>query len=470
MEKQSTLQLFDVCGGGNLYQTLSAKLKSAFGERFHSHSVDRLSDAARDACLTNLGLRKHVVVLLVVDESQLPRVGDFIKAIKRRNDETDVIVITEDCVAGEMSHLLSLGASDFMVPPIDVETIVARIERILTVASRQDDATHSLKTRVGLKMLVGQAASFLAETRKIPLLASCDGRVLISGETGTGKEVFARAIHYLSPRMRHPFVPVSCGAIPVELLENELFGHDKGAFTGANTDKPGLIREAENGTLFLDEVDALPLLAQTKLLRFLQEGEYRPLGASKSFQTDVRVIAASNANLTQAVKEGRLRQDLYYRLNIILINLPPLRDRREDIPILAAHFVDKYAHEFRRSVRGLTEAAMQKLMLHDWPGNIRELENIIERAVVLSEKEYIDCDEIMPPDNDVTVEVQSFQESKAQMITKFERSYIRDLMMVYRGNITHAARAAKKNRRAFWELMRKHNIDVSSFRTTADPE
>src|SRR5207249_5891134 len=184
------------------------------------------------------------------------------------------------------------GASDFITPPFNVAATIPRVRRLLHKAKWRNDSTQSLKAKIGLRFLIGEAPIFLAETRKIPLLASCDGRVLILGQTGTGKELFARAIHYLSPRMTHPFVAVSCGAIPVELLENEMFGHNKGAFTGATTSELGLISEAEGGTLFLDEVDCLPLLAQTKLLRFLQEGEYKPLGSSKSRHANVRVIAA----------------------------------------------------------------------------------------------------------------------------------------------------------------------------------
>jgi len=265
--------------------------------------------------------------------------------------------------------------------------------------------------------------------------------------------------------MRHPFVPVNCGAIPAELVENELFGHNRGAFTGATTSMLGLIPEAEGGTLFLDEIDCLPLLAQTKLLRFLQEGEYRPLGSSKSRRADVRVIAASNVNLENAVKEGKLRQDLYYRLNIVSLNLPPLRQRREDIPLLADHFLAKYADEFNRSVSGLSQPAMQKLILYDWPGNVRELENSIERAVMLTETECIRELDIILPHAEAGVAGESFQQSKAKIINQFERTYIQSLMVAHRGNIAQAARAAKKNRRAFWELIRKHNIDVRSFRT-----
>jgi two-component system response regulator GlrR len=286
------------------------------------------------------------------------------------------------------------------------------------------------------------------------------------GQSGTGKELFARAIHYLSSRHTHPFVAVSCGSIPVDLLENEMFGHKKGAFTGATTSQFGLISEAEGGTLLLDEIDCLPLLAQSKLLRFLQEGEYKPLGSSKVQHANVRVIAASNIDLERAVKEGKLRQDLYYRLNIARVNLPALCDRRDDIPLLAEHFLAKYAHEFGRCVLKLSEAAMRRLIFYDWPGNIRELENTIERAVMLTEQEQISDTEILLPVT-VAVEDESFQAMKAKVITQFERTYIQNLMINYHGNVSQAARAAKKNRRAFWELIRKHNLEVQTFRTTS---
>ncbi|HKN81891.1 MAG TPA: sigma-54 dependent transcriptional regulator, partial [Pyrinomonadaceae bacterium] len=209
--------------------------------------------------------------------------------------------------------------------------------------TEMEKTRQALTEKLGLQQLIGASSAFVAETSKIPVVARSEISVLISGETGTGKEMVGRAIHYLSPRAGKPFIPVNCGAIPVELLENELFGHERGAFTGAQASRDGLIKEAEQGTLFLDEVDCLPLLAQVKLLRFLQEKEYRPLGSTKVVKGDVRIIAASNANLEQAVAAGTLRRDLYYRLNVVPIVLPPLRDRSADILLLARHFLAVYA-------------------------------------------------------------------------------------------------------------------------------
>ena len=209
-------------------------------------------------------------------------------------------------------------------------------------------------------------------------LARCDATVLISGETGTGKEVCARAIHYLSPRSSKPFITVNCGAIPAELVENELFGHERGAYTDAAVAKPGLIAEAEGGTLFLDEIDCLPLLAQVKLLRFLQEKEYRPLGSVKTRAASVRVIVATNADLENALRQGRLRQDLYYRINILSLVLPPLRQRQGDILLLARHFLAKFTEEFAKPVQDFSPDVLPTLLAYPWPGNIRELEHTIE--------------------------------------------------------------------------------------------
>jgi two-component system, NtrC family, response regulator GlrR len=311
--------------------------------------------------------------------------------------------------------------------------------------------------------MIGESASFLSEIKKIPLLAKSGAIVLITGETGTGKELCARAIHYLSPRSRSPFMPINCGAIPVELVENELFGHEKGAFTGASETRSGLIAEAEGGTIFLDEVDCLPLAAQVKLLRFLQEKEYRPLGSKKMKKADVRVLAAMNVDPQEAIAAGRLRQDLYYRLNVIPLAIPPLRERREDISLLARHFLLKYSVEFDKPMADFSEEAIQLLQLYDWPGNVRELEHHVERAVVLSEGRMIQAKDVILPSSESDLP-ESFHNAKTKMVSVFERTYIERLLLAHHGNISQAARAAQKNRRAFWELVRKYQIDVDSFK------
>ena len=342
-----------------------------------------------------------------------------------------------------------------------------RVLRLQQHPAEEEALPQPSEEKPGLPQLLGESPAFLAEIRKIPLLAQCDVNVLISGETGTGKELCARAIHYLSPRAGRPFIAVNCGAIPVELVENELFGHERGAFTDASTAQGGLIHEAEGGTLFLDEIACLPLLAQVKLLRFLQDKEYRRLGSTKTQQGDVRVVAAMNIDLEEAVREGKLRQDLYYRLNIIPLVLPPLRERREDIPLLARYFLAKYAARLNKDVTDCSPDVMQLLVLYEWPGNVRELEHTIERAVVLSEQAVIHKADIILPRVAAAAHQDSFQEAKAKVIAQFERTYIQGLLLAHQGNITKAARAAQKNRRAFWQLMRKHLLDAHSFKSSA---
>jgi two-component system response regulator GlrR len=333
--------------------------------------------------------------------------------------------------------------------------------------SEEEALAHSLKGKVGLRQLVGESPKFRVQIRKIPLVARRNVSVLIEGETGTGKELCARAIHYLSPRAHQPFVPVNCGAIPTDLAENELFGHARGAFTGASAAQHGLIREAEGGSLFLDEIDCLPLLTQVKLLRFLQEKEYKPLGSAKVQQADVRVIAAINMDLEEAVRTGRLRRDLYYRLNVMTLLLPPLRERPEDIPLLAHHFLVKYATEFDNAVTSFSPDVMSLFLQHEWPGNIRELEHVIERAVLLAEQPVIDTVDIANPALETVPVNDSFQEAKAKVVAQFEKTYIQGLLSAYHGNITKAAQAAGKNRRAFWQLVQKYGINAHDFRSSA---
>ncbi len=291
--------------------------------------------------------------------------------------------------------------------------------------------------------------------------------MLILGETGTGKELCAQAIHYLSPRAAHPCVAVNCGAIPLDLVESELFGHLKGAFTNAHNARDGLVAEAEGGTLFLDDIDCLPLAAQAKLLRFLQEREYRPLGAARVRRADVRVIAASNHQLPAMAARGEFRQDLFYRLNVLNLELPPLRNRREDIAPLSLHFISRFARQFGRAVTGLTPAALHRLMTHDWPGNVRELEHVIERAVLLAPATVLTERDVAVGGTSEPADAESFRAAKARVVQDFERGRIEQLLTAHAGNVTHAAAAARKNRRAFIALMQKYRIVPERFRASS---
>jgi two-component system, NtrC family, response regulator GlrR len=336
--------------------------------------------------------------------------------------------------------------------------------KLLQPMNAEKNIIKTLKEKIGLRQLVGESPAFINEIKKIPLMAKCDAGVLISGETGTGKELCARAIHYLSPRADYPFIPVNCGAIPIDLVENELFGHVQGAFTSATTSRPGLIEEADNGTLFLDEIDCLPLQAQVKLLRFLQDKAYKMLGCTKVRQSDVRIIAASNINLEKAASDGKFRRDLFYRLNVIPLKLPLLKERQEDIPLLARYFLEKYVVEFSKPAMNFSPGAMHRLVVYGWPGNVRELENVIARAVVFSSQGVILETDITLPQVEPVLKKESLKTAKSRAIAQFEKNYIQGLLIAHEGNISRAAKEAQKNRRAFWQLIRKHQIDAQTFR------
>ncbi|HEY3857296.1 MAG TPA: sigma 54-interacting transcriptional regulator [Verrucomicrobiae bacterium] len=398
--------------------------------------------------------------------SQHVGLADFIlSAIRENQADISVLVVLESGQADELNRMLSLGAADFILAPPRPDDLLARVMRLGQHAVEREETDGIRREKLGLMRLIGESATFLAETSKIPKVARCNASVLISGETGTGKEMFARAIHYLSPQSGKPFIPVNCGAIPAELVENELFGHEAGAFTGANSSTRGLIHESDGGTLFLDEIDSLPFSSQVKLLRFLQEKEYRPLGARKACRVDTRVIAASNVEFEEAIRSGRFRSDLYYRLNVIPITLPPLRARSEDVVLLARHRIVNYTLEQKIPPKDLSSDAVQKLCSYHWPGNVRELENIIDRAIILSEDSVIGSDDIRIPCS--VPEQLSFKALKAKAVSEFETNYVRRILAANDGNITKAASAAKKNRRAFWQLMHKHRI--SFLKADRDP-
>jgi DNA-binding NtrC family response regulator len=406
--------------------------------------------------------QKPLLILLVLPRVPLDSLDSLLQILGPA-----LVVAVIDANQEELSELVRPGIADFIIPPLRDSEVLVRIRRLLSQVRMEKKMRQALTEKLGMQQLIGTSSAFTAETSKIPMVAKSDISVLISGETGTGKEMVGRAIHYLSPRAGKPFIPINCGAIPVELLENELFGHERGAFTGASGSRAGLIQEAENGTLFLDEVDTLPLLSQVKLLRFLQDKEYRPLGSTKVIKGDVRIIAASNANLEEAVAAGTLRRDLYYRLNVVPIVLPPLRDRSNDILLLARHFLDQYAAKLNSPARDFSPDAGRKLMLYSWPGNVRELEHVIERVVVLCPERIIQEHHIVFPGENNQLGQLSFQEMKANVIARFETNYIQNLLIAYKGNISKAAQAAQKERRTFWQLVRKHKIDVTKFKVSA---
>ncbi len=448
-------------------QSLSSDLRVILEQRFRVEvfPVDdtRVTNPNRE--LEKVVQRINPDVVFTAVPGSLNDTTKLLKSTRQAAPNIPIIVVLETCDPDQIVELMAAGAVDFVTLPLRPPDVLPRAWKWIRPAN--DVRAGQINTaHPGFKKVIGQSPAFLDQLRRIPMIAKCDANVLIAGETGTGKELYARAIHYGGARVGRPFMPVNCGAIPAELVENELFGHERGAYTSAATMQPGLIEEANGGTLFLDEIDCLPVFAQVKLLRFLQEKEYRPLGSTKIRRADVRIIAASNLNLEEAVANGKVRQDLYYRLNIISLILPPLRERREDIPLLACHFLARYASELDKELTEFSQEAMQLLMVHHWPGNVRELEHVIERAIVLCEGSVLE-----PRDLGISTAVQSgaqqsLQEAKAKEIARFERDYIQGLLSACKGNITRAAQVAKKNRRAFWQLIQKHQIDVAQFKTS----
>ncbi len=323
---------------------------------------------------------------------------------------------------------------------------------------------NRLRDTQALAKLVGETPVFRESIRSLPVVSKSDATVLITGETGTGKELVSRALHYLSPRAAFPFVPVNCGRLPDTLLEDELFGHERGAFTDAHSQRHGLIAQAEKGTLFLDEVEALSPKAQVVLLRVIEHKKYNPVGSSREQDADVRIIAATNAPLDQLMKAGRFRTDLYYRLYVFSINLPPLRDRKQDILPLAYHFLNKHAPADRPPLV-ISHAASEALSSHNWPGNVRELENAIIRGIHLCQTNSIGIEDLGISSAHIAgmPELNSLKEMKRKMIETFEREYLDRLMHKYHGNVSHAALAAGKERRELGKLLKKYQIDPSIF-------
>lgn len=410
---------------------------------------------------------RPAVSFLVSPLDSLCHAARFLQCLRERELCHPVVVVSNPTPPRQMLDLLHEGAADFSTTPLKSSEILVRLWRLLEPSSWFLSRSDRGPRPSGAPELIGRSAQFAHIIDTLPLIAQHDTTVLISGETGTGKEVCARAIHGMSARSTRPFIPVNCGAIPTELIENELFGHERGAYTSAEADHSGLITEADGGTLFLDEIDALPLMAQVKLLRFLQDKEFKPLGSSRVRRGDVRVITATNIDMEQAVHERRIRQDLYYRLNIIPLALPPLRERREDIVPLAELFLATYAAKFHKDVRGFSEAARRKLLTHDWPGNVRELEHVVERATALTTDRLIDEPQLSVRAHERSAGPLPFQVAKAKVVTEFERTYLQALLMAYNGNVTRAAEAAQKDRSALCQLLRKHHIVADDFRQHA---
>jgi DNA-binding NtrC family response regulator len=348
---------------------------------------------ARDG-VEGIRVIKDTKVHIVITDLKLPKKDGLkvLQASKEENPLVPVIVMTAYGSIETAVNAMKLGAYDFITKPLDTDHLLMLMKRALEnqrLITENILLKDKLANQLGMPTIIGKSPVLLEVANNIQKVAPAKTSVLLLGESGTGKELFARAIHFLSPRKEHPFIPINCAAIPRELLESELFGHEKGAFTGADSRKLGKFELADKGTIFLDEIGEMDMSLQSKILRTLQEGEIERVGGINPIKVDVRIIAATNKNLEAEVANGRFREDLYYRLSVFPIVVPPLKDRKEDIPALVEHFISKYSAEMKTSKKAITPEAMEILKNYQWKGNVRELENVIERALILCDGDTI---------------------------------------------------------------------------------
>jgi DNA-binding NtrC family response regulator len=362
----------------------------------------QLSSAGFDvdqAATAEDGLRVVDRADLVLTDLKLPRMGglELLAAIRRQNAQVPVVMMTAFGSIETAVESMKAGATDFLLKPFSLDHLMQVVSKALEVRALRDE-NRQLKAELGRRYefdnIIGRSEPMQEIFATIERVAPTRATVLLAGESGVGKDLIARAIHFHSPRRDRPLVKINCTAIPENLMESELFGYEKGAFTGAQTSKPGKFEQADTGTVFLDEIGDVPAAIQVKLLRVLQEREFERLGSNLTRHIDVRVIAATNQDLRAALEQGTFREDLYYRLNVVPLNIPPLRERRADIPFLAGHFVRKLAPDAGCQVESITDAAMDKLLAYHWPGNVRELENVIERSLVMATGKQLDAGDI----------------------------------------------------------------------------
>lgn len=393
---------------------------------------------------------------------------DVLKKVKEMGPDIEVIIITGYGTIKSAIEAIRYGAYDYVEKPFSPEELLNVVRRSLErrkLILENTRLKQQVQSLYRVENIVGNSKAIQRVFNLIATVASTESTVLITGESGTGKELVARAIHYNSPRREGPFIVVDCGTIPDNLMEAELFGYTKGAFTGATETQKGLIETAKRGSLFFDEIGNLNLNLQAKLLRLIQEREFRMVGGRELIKADIRIIAATNKDLLSLVKEGTFREDLFYRLNVFPIYMPPLRERKEDIPVLSDHFLKKYNRESGKNVTNISAEAMKKLFFYDWPGNIRELENVIHRAVILSSGDTLRSEDIIisgMEDIKIPKNLRELKETKkrlkARSIEGIERSFILDALSRNNWNISRAAEEVGMQRTNFHSLMRKYGI------------
>ena len=403
-------------------------------------------------------LKKEEFDVIVTDLKMKGLKGlDLLEEAKKVAPLTPVIIITAFGTMESAIKAMKMGAYDYITKPFQMEELVLTVKKALENRLLKREVVRlkkEVESRYHFHNLIGKSPSMQKIYDLIERISDTSSNVLITGESGTGKELVAKAIHYNGIRKEGPFIAVNCAAIPETLLESELFGYKKGAFTDAKSDKKGLIFEANEGTLFLDEITEMASTLQAKLLRVIEEKEVRPLGDTNSYPIDVRIISTSNRDIESLIQQDRFREDLYYRLKVIDIELPPLRDRREDIPLLVQHFINKFSQDLKKNVSGVSEEALKIFLNYSWPGNVRELENVIQRAIALGQHEII-LPEDLPPsmlqETDKNVLKKAVQEKYT--IDQLEKEYIRRILVEVGGNKSKAAEILGLDRKTLYRKL-----------------
>ncbi len=440
----------------SLLKVLKMRLEA---EKYKVTDVSSGSEAL--AAAGNIFFDMAIIDYQLKDETGI----EVMASLNRIDPELPVIILTAYGTIEKAVSAIKKGAYSYLTKPFEDSELIHHVKQCLEknkLTKEVKELRSMVSKKFGFENIIAKDQTMKAVLEKIVQAAATDSNILIEGESGTGKELAAKSIHVSGPRKHGPFIAINCAAIPESLFESELFGYKKGAFTGAANNKKGFLEQARNGTFFFDEISEIPVSVQAKLLRVLQENEFYPLGGNEKIKFEARIIAATNKKLSDEVSKGNFREDLYYRIHVIPITMPPLRERRECIPVLAHYFLNEFRQQMKKNVSHFSSAAMKKLVHAAWPGNVRELKNIVEYCVAMSKNPVISPELILLDPKEIHDELKPFKDAKLS----FEKDYIMQLLRITKGNISLAAKLSGKYRADFYDLMKKCGLKAEDFRDT----